>query len=117
MTHERRQLRVRVLEALEGLAKQFRRREELWPLRVPREPVGLDDVMDRKKDIGGCDEEAPEAMCLDEASQAYRELDQQILVRHERGGARGRSRSWFRSSTSALPRAATPACRAGDNPR
>src|SRR5436190_1118598 len=47
MTHERRQLRVRVLEALEGLAKQFRRREELWPLRVPREPVGLDEVIEQ----------------------------------------------------------------------
>ena len=34
-----RQLRVRVLEALEGRVKQFLRREELWPLRVPREPL------------------------------------------------------------------------------
>ena len=40
-------MRVRVLEALEGLAKQFRRREELWPLRVPREPVGLDEVVEQ----------------------------------------------------------------------
>ena len=40
-----RQLRVRVLEALEGRVKQFLRREELWPLRVPREPLLLDDVL------------------------------------------------------------------------
>jgi len=34
-----RQLRLRVLEALEERVKQFLRREELWPLRVPRERV------------------------------------------------------------------------------
>jgi hypothetical protein len=39
------QLRVRVLEALEREVKQFRTREELYPLRVPREPVALDDVI------------------------------------------------------------------------
>jgi hypothetical protein len=40
-----RQLRVRVLEALESRARQFRAREELWPLRVPPEPVALEDVV------------------------------------------------------------------------
>ena len=34
-----------MLEALEGRIKQFLRREELWPLRVPREPLVLDDVI------------------------------------------------------------------------
>jgi hypothetical protein len=43
----RRQLRLRVLEALEGQIKQFRRREELWPLRIPPEPLLLRDVIDR----------------------------------------------------------------------
>lgn len=43
---EQRQLRMRVLDALERRAKQFRSREELWPLRVPTEPVRLDDVLD-----------------------------------------------------------------------
>ncbi len=43
----RRQLRVRVLEALEVRVKQFRRREELWPLRVPVEPVLLEDVVEQ----------------------------------------------------------------------
>lgn len=38
-------LRVRVLEALELRIKQFRRREELWPLRVPAEPLLLDDIV------------------------------------------------------------------------
>jgi hypothetical protein len=40
-----RQLRVRVLDALETRVKQFLRRDELWPLRVPREPLLLDDII------------------------------------------------------------------------
>jgi hypothetical protein len=36
---------VRVLDALEQRIKQFLRRDELWPLRVPREPVLLDSVV------------------------------------------------------------------------
>src|SRR5688572_33351888 len=45
MSHAVRQLRVRVLEELERRIKQFVRREELWPLRVPRQPLVLDDVV------------------------------------------------------------------------
>jgi hypothetical protein len=45
MSHAARQLRVRVLEALEDRVKQFLRREELWPLRVPRQPLLLEDVL------------------------------------------------------------------------
>jgi hypothetical protein len=45
--HFQRQLRVRVLEALEIAAKQFRTREELFPIRIPREPIPLDDVIER----------------------------------------------------------------------
>lgn len=41
-----RHLRVRVLEALDERVKQFRPREELWPLRVPHEPILMDDVVD-----------------------------------------------------------------------
>jgi hypothetical protein len=41
-----RQLRVRVLEALERRARQFRTREDLYPCRVPREPVPLADVIE-----------------------------------------------------------------------
>lgn len=41
-----RQLRIRVLEALEQRTKQFRSREDLWPLRVPGEPVRLDDIIE-----------------------------------------------------------------------
>lgn len=41
-----RQHTARVLEALEGRVKQFRRREELWPLRVPAEPILIDSVID-----------------------------------------------------------------------
>jgi hypothetical protein len=40
-----RQIRVRVLEALDREVKQFRTREELYPLRVPREPIALCDVL------------------------------------------------------------------------
>ena len=36
-----------MLEALELEAKQFRTREELFPIRIPREPVSLDDVIER----------------------------------------------------------------------
>jgi hypothetical protein len=45
--HFQRQLRLRVLEALELEAKQFRTREELFPIRIPREPIRLDEVIDR----------------------------------------------------------------------
>ena len=45
--HFERQLRLRVLEALELAAKQFRTREELFPIRIPREPVRLDEVIER----------------------------------------------------------------------
>ena len=47
MSHAIRQLRVRVLEALEARVKQFLRREELWPLRVPREPLRLDALVNQ----------------------------------------------------------------------
>jgi hypothetical protein len=41
-----RQRRVKVLEALELRVRQFRSREELWPFRVPREPLDLEDVIE-----------------------------------------------------------------------
>ncbi len=40
-----RQLRLRVLDALELQVKQFVRRDELWPLRVPREPLLFDTIL------------------------------------------------------------------------
>ena len=46
MGFEQRQLKTRVLDGLERRVKQFRRREELWPIRVPVEPVLLDDVIE-----------------------------------------------------------------------
>ena len=42
----RRQLRLRVLEALEARVKGFQRREELWPLRVPHEPLLLAELIE-----------------------------------------------------------------------
>jgi hypothetical protein len=44
--HDARQLRLRVLEVLERRAKQFRTREELYPCRVPREPVPFEAVIE-----------------------------------------------------------------------
>lgn len=41
-----RQLRLRVLESLERRAKQFQSREELWPFRVPHEPLALDALVE-----------------------------------------------------------------------
>ena len=46
MSLAQRQLKARVLETLESRAKQFRTREVLYPLRVPQEPLPLDDVID-----------------------------------------------------------------------
>ena len=37
---------ARVVEMLERRVKQFRRREELWPIRVPPEPIALDAVIE-----------------------------------------------------------------------
>ena len=42
-----RQQRVRVLEALELRAKQFRSREGIWPFRVPHDPLDLHDLIER----------------------------------------------------------------------
>jgi len=41
-----RQFTARVLETLEARVKQFRGREELWPLRVPSEPILLNDLIE-----------------------------------------------------------------------
>jgi len=42
----RRQLTARVLEALERRVKQFRRREELWPIRIPAAPIAFEAVVE-----------------------------------------------------------------------
>ena len=42
-----RQTRLKVLEALERSAKTFRTDEDLYPIRVPREPVSLPEFIDR----------------------------------------------------------------------
>jgi hypothetical protein len=46
MTFVRRQLRVRVFEALEERARQFRTYEDLYPFRIPHDPVDLASVID-----------------------------------------------------------------------
>ena len=40
-----RQMRVRVLDTIDRRARQFRSRKEIWPLRVPREPIPFDDIV------------------------------------------------------------------------
>ena len=42
-----RQNRVRVLAAIDQTVQQFRTRQELWPLRVPHEPLSLDLLVQR----------------------------------------------------------------------
>jgi hypothetical protein len=39
-------LRARVLETLERRSRQFRTREDLWPFRVPHEPLELEAIVD-----------------------------------------------------------------------
>ncbi len=43
---EERQAKQRAVEALETRAKQFRGREEIWPFRVPHEPLDLDEIVE-----------------------------------------------------------------------
>jgi hypothetical protein len=45
MSFAQRERRVRVLQGLERAVRQFRTREEIWPLRVPRDPLLLDHVV------------------------------------------------------------------------
>jgi len=46
MGFETRQARLKAIEALEERAKQFRGREEIWPFRVPHEPLNLDAIVE-----------------------------------------------------------------------
>lgn len=43
---ENRQAKLRVLEALELRAKQFRSRDGTWPFRVPHDPLDLDEIIE-----------------------------------------------------------------------
>jgi hypothetical protein len=46
MTLSRRQSRLRVLEVLDQRARQFKAYENIWPFRVPHEPLALDEIID-----------------------------------------------------------------------
>jgi hypothetical protein len=50
---EDRQARTRVMEALELRVKQFRSREDIWPFRVPHQPLDLDAIVARALDGEG----------------------------------------------------------------
>lgn len=45
MSFAERQARVRVMEVVEARAKRFRSSEDLWPIRVPREPLSLEELV------------------------------------------------------------------------
>jgi hypothetical protein len=45
VTFDRRQARVRAFDALEDRIKQFRGYEDVWPFRIPHEPLALDEVL------------------------------------------------------------------------
>lgn len=45
MGFENRQAKLRVIEALELRAKQFRARDGTWPFRVPHDPLDLDPII------------------------------------------------------------------------
>ena len=55
-----RQGRLRVMEALELRAKQFRGREDIWPFRIPHEPLDLDAIVERA--LGGEGSVDPDAL-------------------------------------------------------
>lgn len=50
MEFENRQAKLKVVDALELRAKQFRGREEIWPFRVPHEPLDLEEIIERVLD-------------------------------------------------------------------
>jgi hypothetical protein len=56
--NRQRLLRLRVLEALEQRAKQFRSREDLWPFRVPHEPLPLEPIVDEALEHGSLSRDA-----------------------------------------------------------
>ena len=58
MGFEDRQARLRVIEALELRVKQFRGREDIWPLRIPHEPLDLDAIIERAVEGGAVDRDA-----------------------------------------------------------
>jgi hypothetical protein len=66
--HVDRQLKLRVIEALERRAKQFRSYENIWPFRVPHEPLTLDAIVD-------------EALAEDGGSIAVEALKTRTVVR------------------------------------
>jgi hypothetical protein len=45
MTYAARQARLRVTEGVERAVRRFGSDEDLWPIRVPREPLSLDDLV------------------------------------------------------------------------
>jgi hypothetical protein len=55
---EDRQARLHVIEALELRVKQFRGREDIWPLRIPHEPLDLDAIVERAAEGAAVDREA-----------------------------------------------------------
>src|SRR5687768_3920242 len=91
-----RQLRLRVLEALDLRVKQFLRRDELWPLRVPREPLLFDAILRQAL--------ADEARGFDPASLRARTL---LSLEWADG-------SWWRAWVGVLPSGLKIYCDSGE---
>ena len=91
-----RQLRLRVLEALDLRVKQFLRRDELWPLRVPREPLLFDAILRQAL--------ADEARSFDPASLRARTL---LSLEWADG-------SWWRAWVGVLPSGLKIYCDSGE---
>src|SRR5437868_11736183 len=93
MSYATRQLRVRLLEALTQRSRSFRTRHDLWPMRVPAEPLLLDEVM--QEALG------PERRLLDE-----RDLKSRSLLtfewRDETGALETRWEAWVLALPSGI---------------
>jgi hypothetical protein len=82
MSFARRQLRQRILEALARRAKTFRTRHDIWPLRVPAEPLLLDEVIAEAR---GAD---PNSLGIDDLKS------RSLLTLEWRGAGSGGSSRW-----------------------
>jgi hypothetical protein len=77
---EDRQARLRVIEALELRVKQFRGREDIWPLRIPHEPLDLDAIVERAAEGAAVDRDALRSRTLLEFAWDAHEWELWVLA-------------------------------------
>ena len=80
MSFEDRQARLRVIEALELRVKQFRGREDIWPLRIPHEPLDLDAIVARAVEGAAVDHDVLRSRTLLEFSWDTHEWELWVLA-------------------------------------